>query len=190
VRAAPSLTARVLGTASRGAVLEVLGRTGQSGGWYKVKGERVTGWISGNPSLSAPGLFRDYTSGPHHFEALFPATWNVVESPASAVFRSPKGSEAIVVTTAPSVANLGPTKPGYQQIRTEDLVACGVTGNLVTYATVSGRPPPLPYYARLRLALDRTHALGIAASFQALSELQSVRDFANSITFPFPQCQG
>jgi hypothetical protein len=46
------------------------------------------------------------------------------------------------------------------------------------------------YYAQIHLALDHTHALGILARFTALSELQAVRDFTNSITFPFPECAG
>jgi hypothetical protein len=192
VRAGPSLAARVLSTAAQGAVLEVLGRTEQGGGWYRVKGATVTGWISGNPSLSAPGRFRDFTSGVHHFHALFPLTWTVVESPASATFRSPTGREAIVVTTASSIAKLGSTKAGYHQVQTQTIVACGVTGDLVTYAAdaVPGGAAAVPYYAQIGLALDRQHALGIAASFTQLSELQPVRDFANSITFPFPECQG
>jgi hypothetical protein len=192
VRAAPSLGARVLGTAGRGAVLEVLDHAAGSGGWYKVRGATLTGWVSGNPSLSAPGRFRDFTSGAHQFRALFPLTWSVVESRASATFRAPAGGEAIQVTTAPSIAKLGAVTAGYQQIRTETMVACGVTGDLDTYAPApgTGRPASPPYFARIRLALDRTHALGIAASFKDLSGLQPVRDFANSITFPFPECQG
>jgi hypothetical protein len=187
VRAAPSLSAKVLRTAGRGAVLEVVGHTGQGGGWYQVKGATVTGWISGNPGLSAAGTFRDFTSGSHQFQALFPLTWTVVESPVRAIFRSRTGTESIVVTTAPTVARLGTALPGYQQIRTETMVACGVTGDLVTYTNATAATP---YYAQIHLALDRTHALGIAARFPALPDLQPVRDFTNSITFPFPECNG
>jgi hypothetical protein len=193
VRATPSLTARVLGTAGRGAVLDVLGHTGEAGGWYRVRGATLTGWISGNPSLSAPGKFRDFTSGLHQFQVLFPMTWTVVESPASAIFRAPAGGETIVVSTAPSIAKLGPARAGYDRVRSETLVACGVTGDLETYAAQGsslGRGAPAPYWARIRLALDHTHAMGIAAGFHQLSELQPVRDFANSISFPYPQCQG
>jgi uncharacterized protein YgiM (DUF1202 family) len=194
VRATPSLGARVLGTAGRGAILDVLGHTGGAGGWYRVRGATLTGWIKGDPSLSAPGSFRDFTSGLHQFQVLFPMTWTVVESRASAVFRAPRGAETIVVTTAPSTAKLGPVRAGYHQIRSETLVACGVTGHLDTYAAATasagGRATPAPYWARIRLALDRAHALGIAAGFHQLSQLQPVRDFANSISFPFPECQG
>jgi Bacterial SH3 domain len=192
VRAAPSLSARVLGTAGRGTALEVLGHTGQGGGWYRVKGATVTGWISANPSLSAAGTFRDYASGLHQFRALFPLTWTVVESHASAIFRSRAGTEYIVVNTAPTVARLGPAVAGYHQTRTETMVACGVTGDLVTYtkAGTSGTAPSPSYYAQIHLALDRTHALGIEAKFPALSDLQALRDFTNSITFPFPECEG
>jgi hypothetical protein len=164
-----------------------------AGGWYRVRGETVTGWISGNPSLSAPGAFRGYTSGLHQFQVLFPMTWTVVESRANAVFRAPAGAETIVVTTAPSAAGLAPARAGYRQIRSATLVACGVTGHLDTYqaeASPGGRAAPAPYLARISLVLDRTHALGIAAGFRQLSELQPVLDFANSISFPYPECQG
>ncbi len=188
VRAAPSLAAKVLGTAGQGVVLEVEGQTGQSGGWYKVRGATITGWISGSPSLSAAGTFRDFTSVVHHFQVLFPLTWSVVDSAASAVFRAPAQTETIVVTTAPTVAKLGQVRAGYRQVRTETLVACGVTGDLNTYA--AGGAASGPYYAQIRLALDKQHALGIAASFPDLAGLQPVRNFVNSITFSSPQCQG
>jgi hypothetical protein len=191
VRATPSLSARVLGTAAQGVVLEVLGQTDQAGGWYRVKGATLTGWITGNPSLSAPGTFRNYNSVAHQFQALFPLQWSVVDSPAASIFRAPRSLEEIVVTTAPSVTKLDAARPGYHEIRTETLVACGVTGDLVTYA--ADGPPvrvPLPYYARIRLALDRQHALGIAALLPDVAALQQVRNLANSITFPFPECEG
>src|ERR1700678_2324294 len=46
VRAGPSKATKVLGTAAEGVVLDVLGHTSQGGGWFKVKGATVTGWIS------------------------------------------------------------------------------------------------------------------------------------------------
>ena len=45
----------VLGTAAWGSVLTVLGHTGADGGWFEVKGATHTGWISGDPMLSAAG---------------------------------------------------------------------------------------------------------------------------------------
>jgi hypothetical protein len=71
-------------------------------------------------------------------------------------------------------------------------VACGVTGDLNTYMSASppaGTSAPV-YFAQIRLTLDAKHALGIGANLTNLSQLQAVRDFANSVTFPYPQCQG
>jgi hypothetical protein len=192
VRAAPSLTAKVLGTASQGIVLTVLGHTAAGGGWYQVKGETVTGWITANAALSAPGRFSGYTSSAHHFAALYPVGWTVGEGPTTAIFRAPTNTELIYVTTAPTAAALGRGRTGYSQIRSESVLACGVTGNLVTYMNgkASTTPPLSPYYAQIRLTLDAKHALGIAANLTNLGQLQAVRDFANSVTFPYPQCQG
>jgi hypothetical protein len=192
VRAGPSLTAKVLGTASQGIVLTVLGHTAQAGGWYEVKGETVTGWISASPTLSAPGRFSGYTSSAHQFAALYPVGWTVGEGPTTASFRAPTGGESIAVTTAPTVTALGRGKTGYSLIRSESVVACGVTGNLDSYmnASPSATSPLPPYYAQIRLMLDAKHALGITANLASLSQVQAVRDFANSVTFPYPQCQG
>jgi hypothetical protein len=192
VRAGPSTSAKILGTAAQGVVLTVLGHTAAAGGWYEVKGESVTGWITANAALSAPGRFSGYTSSVHQFAALYPVAWRVAETPASAVFRAPTGVVSIVVTTAPAAANLGRGRPGYSEVRSEPVVACGVTGDLNTYLSASppaGTPAPA-YYAQIRLTLDAKHALGIAANLTSLSQLQAVRDFANSVTFPYPQCQG
>ncbi|HEX4865417.1 MAG TPA: SH3 domain-containing protein, partial [Acidimicrobiales bacterium] len=73
VRAAPSASAGVLGSAAQGVALTVLGYTNSGGGWFKVKGATVTGWISEQPTLSAPGEFRFYSSS--QFAALYPASW-------------------------------------------------------------------------------------------------------------------
>jgi hypothetical protein len=71
-------------------------------------------------------------------------------------------------------------------------VACGITGDLNTYSreVAASASASWKYYARLRLALDARHALGIAGYFQNASQLQAVRDFANSITFPVAKCEG
>ena len=100
----------------------------------------MTGWISGNPSLSAPGTFRNFTSVVHQFQALFPVPWSVVESRAAAIFRAPGGGQEIVVTTALLRRQTRPGPAEYHEIRTETLVVCGVTGDLITYAADPGRP--------------------------------------------------
>jgi hypothetical protein len=45
------------------------------------------------------------------------------------------------------------------------------------------------YLAQARLTLDAKHALGFDANLADLSALGSVRDFLNSVAFPFPQCE-
>jgi hypothetical protein len=192
VRAGPSRTAPILRTAAAGTTLEVLGHTTLGGGWYRVKGETVTGWISDATSLSAPGKFSSFTSAAHQFGVLYPVAWTTADSPALAVFRAPGNAETIAVNTAPSVAGLGGVHAGYSQIRSEQIVACGITGDLNTYAreVPAGATAPWAYFARVRLALDAKHALAIAGYFQNPSQVQAVRDFANSITFAAARCEG
>jgi hypothetical protein len=194
VRAQPAKTAAVLGTAAQGAVLTVLAHMA---GWFQVKGATVTGWISDSTTLSAKGTLGNYLSSTGDFGALYPAPWTTVGAPpASVVFRSPSGGDTIVVTTAATVALLGTGRAGYRATGSEEVVACGVTSYLVSFVKVaapaapaSGGAVPLPDLAQVRLTLDPQHALGIDANLTDLSQLQTVRDFVNSVTFPFPQCQ-
>ncbi|MGH9076237.1 MAG: SH3 domain-containing protein [Acidimicrobiales bacterium] len=246
VRADPSTTAAVVGTAAQGTALTVLGNNATDGGWFKVKGATVTGWISASPTLSAMGEFGVYTSTAHGFGALYPASWSFAEMPpAGVVFGPPGGRQSVVVTAAANVAALGRGRSGYNRTQSEQVVVCGVTSSLVTYvragAATGTAPPaasatpttvpattvpttttgpttttvpntttvpassgvtssptsnpgsvaasPLTYLAQIRLTLNPTHALGIDANLADLSQLQSVRDFADSVTFPFAQCQ-
>jgi hypothetical protein len=199
IRAASSRSAAVLGTAAQAATLTVLAHTDQGGGWFEVKGSTVTGWISDNSTLSAPGKFRTYTSGDHQFGALYPETWTVSESPpASVVFRRQAGGDTIVVTTATTAGQIPRGRAGYVQTSDERVVVCGITGDLVTYAGASTPPaatsPPAAqaaerFLAQVHIALDAQHALGIDANFADTSQLQTVRDFVDSVTFPFPKCQ-
>jgi uncharacterized protein YgiM (DUF1202 family) len=193
VRAQPSKSAKVLGTASQGTVLDVLRHTTAGGGWYEVKGATVTGWILDRLSLSAPGRFADYSSG--QFAVLYPATWTHASSSPNTVTFAPRAAgESIVVRTAASVTPLGRGRTGYRQTAIETAVACGITTDLRTYTeastTAAGSPAAGRYLAQIRVTLDAHHALGIDANLGFLSELQSVRDFINSVTFPFPQCEG
>jgi Bacterial SH3 domain len=198
VRAEPSMSAKVLGTAAQGAVLTTLGHVDANGGWYQVRGATVTGWISADPTLSAPGEFRTYTSG--LFSALYPATWTSAESPpASVVFRSDTGPENIVVTGGPSEAKLPQGRDGYGQSGSRQIVVCGVTSDLVTYqqAESSGTTPPataattLPFLAEILLTVDAQHALGVYGNLSDLGpQLQTFQAFAASLVFPSKQCTG
>ena len=194
IRSARSTTSTVLVTAAQGAVLTVVA---QSSGWLEVKGPTVTGWISADPTLSAPGTFLAYNSTQHRVSLLYPQGWTATESPpASVVFHPSSGRDTVVVTTAATVAQLGRGLPGYHQTNDEQVVVCGVTANLVTFVqmgapTTSTQPAGVVaehYLAQVHLTLDAQHALGIDANVADVSQLQIYRDFVNSVTFPFPQC--
>jgi SH3 domain-containing protein len=187
VRAGPSKKAAVIGSAVQGAVLQVLGHTTQGGGWYKVQGATITGWISANSGFSQPGRFATYESAP--FSVLYPAGWASSGSPRSEVnFQSPSKGEKVVIAAAPSLAKLPSVKQGagVSQVGSRQVVACGVTGYLFSYATSL----PGHYLADLDLALAAHHVLGIKASLTSISELRTVLDFVNSVSFPFPECVG
>jgi hypothetical protein len=155
VRGAPSASAPVLGSAAQGAVLTVIGYTDSGGGWFQVKGATVTGWISAQPTLSAPGEFRSYSSS--DFAALYPATWTesalsgstpgpttstpsdtsdtsaTPTAPSTVVFRPASGAGDIIVTAAGSVSQLPHGRPGYGSNSVSQIVACGITAGLVVY---------------------------------------------------------
>jgi hypothetical protein len=198
VRAQASKSAAILGTAAHGTTLTVLAHTDQGGGWFEVKGSTVTGWISDNRTLSAPGKFVAYSSSEHLFSALYPETWTHAElPPAGVVFRAPSGPDTVVVTTAASVAQLARGRDGYRQSGDEQIVVCGITGDLFTFTQMTtsstattgpGGVAAEPFLAQVHLTLDAQHALGIDANLGGATLLQTVRDFANSVTFPFPQC--
>jgi hypothetical protein len=196
VRARAVRSAPVLGTAAWGNVLTVLGHTTANGGWFEVRGATHTGWISGDPRLSAPGEFLPYTS--NVFAALYPPTWTHKASPvagkpprpAGVVFTSGSGADSISVATATSASQLPRGRTGYGESASRSTVVCGVTSDLVTY-TRSGATPPQPYLLQLRLTLDAHHAMGFEANLSNLAApLQVFSNFLASVTFPFPQCTG
>jgi hypothetical protein len=187
VRAQPATTGKVLGIAAQGVTLTVIGYDPAGGGWYHVRGAAVTGWISANSVLSAPGDFKAYSSTSLKFDALYPATWTVKESSLSTEFVAPAGGGTITVVTGANVAALPRGHTGYVLSRSEQIVVCGVTSYLDVYTTPSAGGA---YLAQISLALDRTHALGIEASLPGPLQLPEVRTFAASVSFPYPACQG
>jgi Bacterial SH3 domain len=199
IRAQPSRSAPIRGTAAQATELAVLAHTDQGGGWFQVKGSTVTGWISDNSTLSAPGKFAAYYSSDHQFGALYPDSWTVAESPpASVVFRPKSGSDTVVATTASTVVQLGRGRAGYRQSSDQQVVVCGVTSDLLTFVQESTPSTSTPepggvvagrYLAQVHLTLDAQHALGIDANLGDTSQLQTVRDFLSSVKFAFPQCQ-
>jgi hypothetical protein len=198
IRAQPARTAAVVQTAAQAAVLTVVGQTAEAGGWYEVRGTTVTGWISSNPSLSAPGQFHSYTSSQHQLSLLYPDGWTFAESPpAGVVFRPPAGRDSVVGTTAPSVGSLERGRAGYRPTNSQQVIVCGVTGTMSTYVQ-SGPPVATPqpagvvsehYLLQLRLPVDAQHALGLDGNFADASQFPTFRNFVNSLTFPSPLCR-
>ena len=173
MRGAPSSSAPVLGSAAQGTVLTVLDYTAGGGGWFKVKGATVTGWISAQASLSAPGEFHAYSSSA--FSALYPADWSesalgpppapglspptssadttnppgtsgtgTPVTPSGVAFRPGLGTGDIVVASAGSVAQLPHGRTGYSRTSVTQVVVCGVTAGLVVFQRTSGSPAGSP----------------------------------------------
>jgi hypothetical protein len=198
IRAQPARTAAVVRTAAQAAVLTVVGQAAQAGGWYEVRGPTVTGWISSDPSLSAPGQFHSYTSSQHQLSLLYPDGWTFAESPpAGVVFRPPAGGDSVVGTTAPSVEALGRGRAGYRTTNSQQVIVCGMTGTMSTYVQ-SGAPVATPqpagvvsehYLLQLRLPVDAQHALGLDGNFADPSQFPTFRNFVNSLAFPSPLCR-
>ena len=201
VRGAPSPSAPVLGTAAEGVVLTVLGYTDAGGGWFKVKGATVTGWISAQPTLSVAGAFQFYSSS--QFAALYPATWAESALPGAAssvVFRPASGAGDIVVTAAASVSQLPQGRSGYSRKSVSQVVACGITAGLVVFqqsgaspstSPAASVPESLAYLGEIRFAVDPQDALGLYADMPDLGPaLQIFKEFVASLTFSAPQCSG
>lgn len=220
VRGAPSASAPVLGSAAQGAVLTVLGYSGAEGGWFKVKGATVTGWISAQPALSAPGEFKTYSSP--EFAAMYPADWSEAPlgsttapttptapqdtstsqasaTPSSVAFKPGVGAGDVVVTSAGSVAQLPHGRAGYGRASVTQVVVCGVTAGLVVFQRSSAPsntpgtwvPQSLAYLAEVRFAVDAQHALGLYADMPDIDRtLDIFKAILASVTFSSPRCSG
>src|SRR5579864_8381940 len=63
----PSRSASVVGVLGQGAQVTVLDYTASNGGWFKVQGQTVTGWIVADPTLTAAGALTSYSSSDRGF---------------------------------------------------------------------------------------------------------------------------
>jgi hypothetical protein len=198
IRSGPGVSNSKVGTAAQGVVLTVLDHSDQNGGWYKVQGQTVTGWITADASLSAPGEFTAYRSSQRGFNALYPQNWTFAEEPADVFFHPVDGVDTIVVRSGASTADFGAAgDAGFTGSGSESVVVCGVTGDLLQFtrgggATATPKPGTvgrLAHLAQVRLHLDATHALALDFNYAAASDLDVFRNFYNAMTFPFPQCQ-
>jgi uncharacterized protein YgiM (DUF1202 family) len=198
IRSNPATTGARLGTAAQGAVLTVVGHTDQNGGWYKVQGQSVNGWITADPSLTAPGQLTQYQSQDRKFSALYPQNWTFAEITTAVLFHPMGGPQTIVVRNAAHGADFGAGGgTAFTGSGQETVVVCGVTGALNEF-THNGGPPatptpgtagPLAFLAQIRLRLDSTHALALDFNYSAAADLAVFRAFYNSMIFPFPQCE-
>jgi uncharacterized protein YgiM (DUF1202 family) len=198
IHSTPALSSPHLGTAAEGVVLAVLDHTDQNGGWYKVQGQTVTGWITGDPTLTAPGQFQQFQSTARNFSALYPQDWTFAEETSDTLFHPLSGPQTIVVRGATRVSDFGAGgAPGYLGSGQTTVIVCGVTGSLNEYARTGGAVTtptpgtagPLALLAQIRLRLDAAHALALDFNYSAASDLGVFNDLYNSMTFPFPQCQ-
>jgi Bacterial SH3 domain len=186
VRAEPSRSAKVIGIAAQGVALALVGHTATDGGWYRVGGATVIGWISADPRFTAPGHFGYYSSSA--FNVLFPAGWVASGKPGTGVTFRPRSSpEQVVIKTSTSVAKLPAVNgKGIAQYSSQQVDACGVTADLYSYTTAGHHG----YYADAAMSLGSGHALGLKATLTSLSQMKTVLDFVNSISFPLPICVG
>lgn len=198
IHADHQLNAAVLGTAAEGVALAVLAHTDEGGGWYRVQGQTVTGWIVANPALTADGQFRAYQSSERGFSVLYPETWTFADEPADVLFHPTSGVQSIVVRNAAHAADFGPTgATGFVGSGEQTVVVCGVTANLDLFTHTGASAPtpspgtagPLALLAQIRMTLDGSHALALDFNYTGSNDLAIFNDFYNSMTFPFPQCE-
>jgi len=197
--AAALSSSNVVGDAAEGATFTVLEYQSGGGGWFRVQGQSVTGWIVADPTLTAAGKFNAYQSA-NGDTLLYPEDWAFQQEPYGAIFLPQQGGKQnIVLETGAKLTSFGsPGLPGYSQAMSGSVVVCGYTGTLNEYvkdpaytgATPTALPVPrLPLYAEIRLKFDTTHAMLIGFDYDNSSELGVYSDLYNSITFPFPRCE-
>lgn len=150
-----------------------------------MRGATVTGWVSADRAFSAPGRFGAYKSAA--FYVLYPAGWTVTGSPSTGViFASPGGLEHVVLRTAPKLAGLGLSIGGAVVSSVRQVVACGYTSYLYSYASSSARHRVVT----LALKLAPGHYLGLKATIRSSAQVVTVMEFVNSVSFPYPRCTG
>lgn len=150
MRASPTLAGRVLGIVAQGVQLAYLGQTPTRGGWYRVQGATHVGWVSSNPTYTAPGTYESYDSASLHFGVLYPGGWTFAESPpavtfapASAATGPSPGSPTtpvVIVTAARGLAFLPRGTPSAAAVtQTVSVQVGGATAAEQSYAVPSGQ---------------------------------------------------
>ena len=199
IHSAPALgSSNVVGDAAEGATFSVLQYQSGGGGWFRVQGRSVTGWIVADPTLTAQGTFNAYQSADGD-ALLYPQDWAFQQESYGAIFLPQQGKQNIVLETGATLASFGPPGlAGYTQAMSGSVVVCGYTGTLNQYVKnpsyTGATPTPLPVarlplYAEIRLKFDTSHAMLIGFDYENSSQLDVYADLYNSITFPFPRCE-
>jgi hypothetical protein len=199
IHSAPALgSENVVGDAAQGATFTVLDYQSGGGGWLKVQGRSVAGWIVADPTLTASGTFDQYVAA-SGIAALYPQSWGFQQESYGVIFLPQVGTQNILLETGATLQSFGPSGlPGYTQSMTGTVVVCGYTGTLDEYAknvastgaTPTALPVPrLPLYVEIRLKFDASHAMLIGFNYQSDAQLDAFDDLYNSLTFPYPLCE-
>ena len=189
----------LLGGFSQGRTFTVLEYQSGGGGWFRVQGRTVTGWVVADPTLTAAGTFNPYSEA-NGVTALYPQTWGFQQESFGSLFVPQQGStESAVLEMATSLKSFGAAGlPGYTQSSSTPVLVCGYTGTVSYYVKQSPysgpTPAPLPvprepFYAEVRLTIDSTHAMLIGFNYQNSSQLDVFSNLYNSVAFPFPLCE-
>jgi hypothetical protein len=200
VHSVPALGSKnVIGGFSQGRSFTVLEYQSGGGGWFRVQGRTLAGWVVADPALTAVGTFNTYSEA-DGVSALYPQNWGFQQESFGTLFVPQAGSSAsAVLEMAASLKSFGPAGlPGYAPATSAPIVVCGYTGTLGYYtkdvAYTGPTPAPLPVarqplYAEVRLAIDATHAMLIAFNYQNTNQLDVYAALYNSVAFPFPRCE-
>jgi hypothetical protein len=181
-RSAPSTTAPVLQVVAQGVTLPIVSETSAGGGWWEVKGNTATGWVTSNPEDTSTASFQMYQSGgTSGWSVLYSAGWQFAQLPTGVIDFNGPGGESISVTTAGSTAQLPPAAPsGTATSGVSAVVVYGVTTSLVTFAVTNGYLGAVAFQASPGLAfliVAKGGAATTAADFQL---------FLDTFKFPLP----
>jgi hypothetical protein len=200
VHSAPVLgSTNVIGGFSQGRSFTVLEYQSGGGGWFRVQGRTLAGWVVADPTLTAAGAFNTYSEA-NGVSALYPQTWGFQQESFGTLFvPQAAATESAVLETATSLKSFGAAGlPGYTPSTSAAIVVCGYTGTLAYYAKASASsgatPVPLPVprqplYAEIRFRIDATHAMLLGFNYQDSSQLDVYSALYNSMAFPFPLCE-
>jgi hypothetical protein len=192
-------SSNVVGGFSQGRQFTVLQYQSGGGGWYRVQGQTLGGWIVADTTLTAAGAFNTFAEA-DGFTALYPQDWGFQNESFGTLFVPQQGTgQSILLEIANSLKSFGAEGlPGYTESTSSATLVCGYTGTLTYYAksasSTGATPPPLPVarqplYAEVRFRIDSSHAVLIGFNYQNSSQLDVFAALYNSLAFPFPLCE-